>query len=792
MHKVTVTGSTGANATYARLELAFTAINGTVQTDNNIIITITANTTESASAVLNAGAWTTLNIYPTVTGLSITGNLEAPLIDLNGADNVTIDGRVNATGATKDLIITNTSTAAMPGTSTIRFIDDANTNTVKYCTLKGSSTDAEGGVLFFSTTNAPNNTYTATAGKINGIAATSGTNTISNNTVSDLTIANRNTAKDATASVIGIVQTSTTPAAQTVSGNTIYNLSNTNSSFGGGVIGIYYAGPATASTVSCNFIHSLSISSATNGSGVYGMYINGGTTTYSNNIIRLGDNTAINVYGIQESNGTNNYYFNTVYIGGSPTTGGFSSIGANSQSNATRNFMNNLFINARSNNGGATGTHYGAAFNTTSLTIDYNDYIASGTGGVLGFFGAFCTTLAEIKAAYQNAHSLNTDPLFHSLTNLHVMPSSPVINAGTFIATITTDYDGTTRNATTPTIGAYEQTFNTVTSSGTVHNPPASESELIPLTVAGGVTFTPTTALTGNVNGYYFTAGRTGSAPAGIVDISPYFWALSTDITSINTGIKFYFDNIPSNGITDYTTIKLLRRDGPGSNWTEYSGYTNFSTYIQANGATGFSEWAIGGSEDNPLPVELASFTSDVNGRNVKLNWITSSEQNNAGFDVERKTVTGIWSKVGFLQGKGTANTPSNYSFEDKNLNTGKYNYRLKQIDVNGNFSFHNLNTVLEVGLPAKFDLSQNYPNPFNPVTKIDYQLPSDGKVSIRIYDITGREVKTLMNNVQRTAGYYTLDFNGSSFASGIYFYRFIAESAGKQTVISKRMTLIK
>ncbi len=148
--QVTVTGSTGANATYARLALAFTAINGTAQTGNNIVITITASTNESALAVLNAGAWTTLKIYPTITGLTITGNLPSPLIDLNGADNVTIDGRVNSTGATKDLIITNTNTSATANTSTIRFYNDASTNTVKYCTLKGSTTHTAGGVLFFS------------------------------------------------------------------------------------------------------------------------------------------------------------------------------------------------------------------------------------------------------------------------------------------------------------------------------------------------------------------------------------------------------------------------------------------------------------------------------------------------------------------------------------------------------------------------------------------------------------------------------------------------------------------
>jgi hypothetical protein len=126
--KVTVTGSTSANATYASLGLAFTAINGTAQTGNNIIITITTNTSESTSAVLNAGTWTTLKIYPTVTGLQISGNLAYPLIDLNGADNVTFDGRVNATGATKDFVISISSTSVTVGTSTIRFINDASTN----------------------------------------------------------------------------------------------------------------------------------------------------------------------------------------------------------------------------------------------------------------------------------------------------------------------------------------------------------------------------------------------------------------------------------------------------------------------------------------------------------------------------------------------------------------------------------------------------------------------------------------------------------------------------------------
>ena len=180
-----------------------------------------------------------------------------------------------------------------------------------------------------------------------------------------------------------------------------------------------------------------------------------------------------------------------------------------------------------------------------------------------------------------------------------------------------------------------------------------------------------------------------------------------------------------------------------------------------------------------------------MNLRNIKLNWTTASEQNNAGFNIERvkSLESGVesWEKIGFISGKGTVNTPTNYSFEDRNLQTGKYKYRLKQIDNNGNFEYFALNSEVEVGVPKKFDVSQNYPNPFNPTTKINFDLPENGKVDLRLYDMLGREVATLVNEV-RTAGYYTVNFNASSLSSGIYFYRM---NAGKFSSI-KKMAVIK
>ncbi|MFZ4708194.1 MAG: hypothetical protein ACOYMF_19475, partial [Bacteroidales bacterium] len=134
--EVTATAGTVGPTLYTTLKAAFDKINdGTHQ--GAITIKINDNTTETASAVLNASggtsSYTSVNIYPTVTGLYIGGNLPSPLIDLNGADNVTINGSLNGLNAVKDLQICNTSTLSTAGTSTIRFINDASNNTVKYC-----------------------------------------------------------------------------------------------------------------------------------------------------------------------------------------------------------------------------------------------------------------------------------------------------------------------------------------------------------------------------------------------------------------------------------------------------------------------------------------------------------------------------------------------------------------------------------------------------------------------------------------------------------------------------------
>ena len=171
-----------------------------------------------------------------------------------------------------------------------------------------------------------------------------------------------------------------------------------------------------------------------------------------------------------------------------------------------------------------------------------------------------------------------------------------------------------------------------------------------------------------------------------------------------------------------------------------------------------------------PLPVELSSFTAKANGDAVTLNWSTASELNNAGFEIQRKSVHGEFIPIGYKKGAGTTSERNVYSYTDSKLDAGNYTYRLKQIDYDGSFSYSK-EIEAEVKMPMSFSLAQNYPNPFNPSTKIDFSIPVDSKVMLKVYNVLGEEVTSLLNS-NISAGNYSIDFNASNLNSGVYFYR--------------------
>ncbi len=285
----------------------------------------------------------------------------------------------------------------------------------------------------------------------------------------------------------------------------------------------------------------------------------------------------------------------------------------------------------------------------------------------------------------------------------------------------------------------------------------------------------------------------------------------STDGGSSWTNISTGLPNLPVMSIVQYKTaadrnvlfvgtdVGVYVKDGANS-WAAFNNglpnvvvseleilYTGGTDKLRA-GTFGRGLWET--DIDNLLPVELASFTASFKENHVVLNWLTKTEVNNNGFEVERKTdnsKTANWKNIGFVEGNGNSNTQKTYKFEDKTISNGTYKYRLKQIDNDGQFKYSNTAEVLINAIPKAFALSQNFPNPFNPSTKINYQISKSEFVSLRVYDILGNEVSTLVNE-KKSPGNYEANFNAASLTSGVYFYQIKAGSF----VQTKKMTLIK
>ena len=222
----------------------------------------------------------------------------------------------------------------------------------------------------------------------------------------------------------------------------------------------------------------------------------------------------------------------------------------------------------------------------------------------------------------------------------------------------------------------------------------------------------------------------------------------------------------------------------------------NLTIYATGKGTDTGWNWApnFDVKINDVLPVELSSFNALVKGNRIELVWRTQTESNNYGFEIERKSASGEvgndWLNIGFVQGHGSTSSPNDYVFVDKTVTGGAFHYRLKQIDTGGTFAYSN---EIAVSLaPEVFSLQQNFPNPFNPITRIEYVLPQDAKVVLRVYDIVGNEVKTLVNAFQ-SPGVRTLVWDGTDnlnqpVSSGVYISHLQADGFSQ----TRKMTLLK
>jgi PKD repeat protein len=188
------------------------------------------------------------------------------------------------------------------------------------------------------------------------------------------------------------------------------------------------------------------------------------------------------------------------------------------------------------------------------------------------------------------------------------------------------------------------------------------------------------------------------------------------------------------------------------------------------------------------LPVELNSFSSTVFGNIVTLRWGTVSELNNSGFEVQRKyTGQNDWEFISFVEGRINSNEISSYVYTDRNLTAGSYNYRLKQIDLNGNFEYFNLTETVNIEIPDEFYISQNFPNPFNPSTTFNFNLPVASNLKISLFDLNGKLIKVLENGY-KTSGYHEIRINAADLTSGIYYCNFETD----ENIVTRKMILLK
>ncbi|MFA7419267.1 MAG: T9SS type A sorting domain-containing protein [Melioribacteraceae bacterium] len=290
-----------------------------------------------------------------------------------------------------------------------------------------------------------------------------------------------------------------------------------------------------------------------------------------------------------------------------------------------------------------------------------------------------------------------------------------------------------------------------------------------------------------------FTSGTFSSAYAGVkVSNSKH----ANNISSTNYLNRYW--TVTSGGISSFScdaTFTYVDTDIQGTEASLYCGKWSGSSWSLLNAAntgsnqlsgtvTSFSDFT--GGEQAALPVELTTFTASNTDNGVQLNWETTTEVNNYGFEIFRFAQNDMWEKVGFVNGHGNSNSPKSYTFTDAAAPAGKVEYRLKQIDFDGKFEY-SIVAEVNVEVPGKLVLYQNMPNPFNPTTEIKFALPKVSNVELSIYNMLGEKVETLASGMMN-AGEHKVSFNATNLSSGVYFYKLTTESNSS----IKKMILMK
>jgi hypothetical protein len=279
----------------------------------------------------------------------------------------------------------------------------------------------------------------------------------------------------------------------------------------------------------------------------------------------------------------------------------------------------------------------------------------------------------------------------------------------------------------------------------------------------------------GNVDVTRGHAVQTGNGNPSIeryYDFSP-----SQNNSGLNAKLTFTYNDAELNGRTE-SELEFFKSDDGGASWSEegFDSRDATANTVTLSGIKSLSRWTLG-SESAPLPVELAGFDGTVSDRGVDLTWQTTEETNNAGFEIQRKRtdVSGeaSWKKIGFVDGTGTTSESRTYEFTDADLPyaADSLRYRLRQVDVDGTGS---VSEPILVGRTVdELELLGTYPNPARSRATVRFAVPERQTVTLRLYDMLGRRVRTVVNDPQE--GRKQMQVSLSDLSSGIYFLRLAA-----------------
>lgn len=629
-------------------------------------------------------------------------------------------------------------------------------------------------------------------------------------------------------SPVGILVTAGTGVAANIDGNTIYNITNTstlgatNQANGITIKG----GVCTVQRNRIYNINALSIGTGADASALYGIYVNAtsplGQVVRNNQVslIPSATNTST-VFGIVDGSiatVTSTITHNSVYIGGTATgsNNSYALLAGAPASYTTINIINNLLHNGRT---GGTGSHIatGAYFTPAAInapTFGYNLMVS-----------ALANTLMEVPAGtLMNAAAINTMYPTASSNSNWMETSANVPAAGLFtntatgdlslnaanaaswyangkglpMASVLNDYNNAARSTTiaggSVDIGSAEVTPSVAPASATASAAPALNSTTTYTfgnrTVAS-VTWGATGTVPTSLDVKYYTGTNAPLLAVGKTQYNAYYAVTPTGGTGYTYNMALSYDSAVMGNVGTTAASRMAYYKSPVWSWLTTSsanGATGMLTSGAAMAATTLPANFTGTNVSNPLPVRLVKFVATAVAGDVQLGWTTATETNNKGFEVERSVDGELFEQIGFVKGAGNSNRMLSYGLNDRaafaNANSNSLYYRLKQVDMDGAFSYSDaINVTTEMTETMNVGL---YPNPATDVFNVSAMAATEGMMIVTITDIQGKAVSSYSK--ETAAGMNTLSIDGSTLnGAGIYFVKVTMDGESKVVKLIKQ-----